>query len=754
MERFEHSAFWFDQSLKTAEDVKCVDFLAVEVRLLERINACDRLGVLTLLKLDEMPTVDKLELVEQRLFASITQFSEYEEPVDECLKIELDLTEQQWERLELKLDDKIQSIAKFAPWEKQLFAQIPEPTVGRWESVEDALFSRISESSEQSESWIQYEEREQPPTVATLDVAEELLDRHIAEIAEKSDWEQVLKADEVLPYRSWEGVEERLFAQMSRSEKVDDLRKQPFWSLIEHYQRLLQGAGVTTLLIAFIVVGFFGYNKLGNTKNRLPTVVYQTQGKTSAPDAQNSVVADNCLSFDGGSMTLVNAYGMVELNNNTELNVKQLSAKDARYRVDFPSQQKGFVASGGKATFFVHHHKADQSFTVETPDYQIIVTGTYFRVEPDLYGKVLTRVLEGAVKITAGEFKDTLLQAGQCLYYDASVQQYRIRNGGPIVQRKEIVQLPTIDELLTYRVAQITASVGGAEVRIDGRYIGVAPVTLRQQPGQYRLQISRTGYVPVDTMISISRDSTAYRCEVALSVVTEPRIPTVTNTFAAMQPVDPEVSTLRPDSGKVSPDQVADKLLGISSLAEKEQLYADAQAAERSGKWQNALQLYEQILEDPGVSRLRHEDALFSIGKLYAEKGEGGAKAKQTFLTYLALFPNGSFAGESWLRLAELEFQKNPDNAIQYYRKYFDLFPRHPRIAELQNRVGVIFLQQKRNVEAVAMFEQALSNVASNNKKQQREIASNLHRALIAGANQLRAESIWARYLAQDARER
>lgn len=748
MERFEHNAFWFDQSLKATENDRHVDFLAVEVRLLERINACDRLGALTLLKLDAMPTIDKLEQVEQRLFAYITQFSEYEEPVDECLKVERDLTEQQWERLELKLDDKIRSKAKFAPWENLLSSPILEPTSGQWECVEDGLFLRIGESLEQSESWVQYEQREQPPTACTLDVAEELLDRHLAAIAEKPDWEQVLQAEEVLPYSVWEGVEEQLFTQMSRSERAESLRKQPFWSFIEHYQRLLQGAGVTTLLIAFVVVGLVGFNKFWSATNRLPTVVYQMQGKTSAAYAQNSAVADNCLSVDGGSMTLVNAYGMVELNNNTQLNVKQLSAKDARYRVDFPLQQKGFIAAGGKATFFVHHHKANQSFTVETPDYQIVVMGTYFRVEPDLYGKVLTRVLEGAVKITAGDFKDTLLLAGQCLYYDASDQQYRIRDGGPVIQRKEIIQLPSIDELLTYRVTQITASVDGAEARIDGHYIGVTPVTLRQQPGQYRLQLSRAGYVPVDTTIVIFRDTTAYQLDVALSVMVD----TTTTESAAMQPTASGVDAPRQTSGKVSPDQVADKMLGVPSLAEKEQLYADAQAAERSGMWQKALLLYEQISEDPGVSRLRHEDALFSIGKLYAEKGEDGAKAKQTFLTYLALFPNGSFAGESWLRLAELEFQKNPENAIQYYLKYFDLFPRHPRIAELQNRVGVIFLQQKRNAEAVAMFEQALSNVAYSNKTQQREIASNLHRALIAGANQLRAESIWARYLAQDAR--
>ncbi len=157
-----------------------------------------------------------------------------------------------------------------------------------------------------------------------------------------------------------------------------------------------------------------------------------------------------------------------------------------------------------------------------------------------------------------------------------------------------------------------------------------------------------------------------------------------------------------------------------------------AQKAESKGDWKEAIQLYQDVFNDPNVSRLRKEDALFSIGKLKADHDNYRSEAQQVFFTYLALYPGGMFAGETWLRFAELEFKTNPENAVQYYLKYFEMFPRHARISELQNRVGVIYLQQKKYDDAISLFRQALSNLVAPAKGERENITSNLHRALEA----------------------
>ena len=82
------------------------------------------------------------------------------------------------------------------------------------------------------------------------------------------------------------------------------------------------------------------------------------------------------------------------------------------------------------------------------------------------------------------------------------------------------------------------------------------------------------------------------------------------------------------------------------------------------------------------------------------------------------------------MRLAELEFSVRPENATRYYEKFFQLFPQHPRIVELKNRVGVIYLQQKRYDEAIALFREALESPVFSGKKERAQISENLERAL------------------------
>ena len=403
-------------------------------------------------------------------------------------------------------------------------------------------------------------------------------------------------------------------------------------------------------------------------------------------------------------------------------------------------------------SFLVNPHASNQKFRVNTPDYQIAVTGTYFKVEPDLNGRVSTRVLEGTVKIYSEMFGDTILHAGQSLSYDLPSSKYRIHNGGPVIQRKEIEQFPDIKELLGYSLIAIKTNIAGAEVRINGKYYGIAPLAIREPAGVHRVQIAKNGYTTVDTSIEVRSEEH----DLINLVLKEISFPDVVKSVKDSV-ISPQIkqSGTETDNKKeetsISPDLVAKALLGVDTVErdESESIYLLAQKAEFDGNWRIAVKLYQQVFDYQNASRLRREDALFSIGKLNAEHNKNSKVAKNVFLTYLALFPGGSFAGESWLRLAELEFRENPENAIQYYTKYFDMFPRHPRISELKNRVGVIYLQQKNYDEAIEMFHQALANQVSLRSQERRNTVLNLHRALQEKGDLQSAEAVWKQYFAE-----
>ncbi len=80
-----------------------------------------------------------------------------------------------------------------------------------------------------------------------------------------------------------------------------------------------------------------------------------------------------------------------------------------------------------------------------------------------------------------------MIKAGQSLVYDLFTNEYKIQNGGTVVQRKEIESVPDIDELIKYKVITINSTVPESEIRIDGKYFGTVPLTIRQSPGLHQI---------------------------------------------------------------------------------------------------------------------------------------------------------------------------------------------------------------------------------------------------------------------------
>ena len=734
---------WFEQELLKEADA-VADFSAAEQRLFERIAQAEELGFLSMLKIDEMPTIEMLQKIEIELFSKISQFKEYEEPVNDCIKSEQSLSTAQWERLEIKLGEKISNTALLPDWEQTIMASQKEPVPGEWEKIERALFSRIDLIKGQ-DIVEQSAHTDEVPIPAVLEKAEHLLDENIIQKLKLRPWEQVIKSEEIVPYRKWEDLEERLFSEIQIAASRS-LSKQPFWFLVDHYVRILKTAGMVSAALILAVAGFWSYQRQYTNIERIPTLVYQLQGSAVNSQDLSSIVGQQFSSAEGGAVTLVNAHGVIELQNGSGIDLSRLSQKEVSYHVQFDQLESGNLARG-KVSFLVNPIRPSGQFKVHTPDYKIEVKGTYFRVEPDIAGKVITRVLEGSVKVTSRIFGDTILRAGQSIRFDQASNQYRIHDGGPVIQRKEIESVPEIEVLMSYGIISIQASVGEAEIRIDGKYYGTAPLAIRQPYGRHRIQVGKKGFSTVDTTIQLTKAVPHKNLDIVLEEIVVPAVAAPESTVIPRSlPV--KTRKLEKDTAPLSPEQVAQTLLGAET-EQAEETYFEAQKAELEGKWRAAIHLYQKVFDDQNSSRLRREDALFSIGKLRAENESDISSAKQVFLTYLALYPGGSFSGESWLRLAELEFRSNPDNAIQYYLKYFEMFPRHPRISELQNRVGVLYLQQKRFDEAAAMFRQALTNLGSSREEERKNISRNLYKALTESGDQQSAQAVWRQYLAK-----
>jgi tetratricopeptide (TPR) repeat protein len=167
-------------------------------------------------------------------------------------------------------------------------------------------------------------------------------------------------------------------------------------------------------------------------------------------------------------------------------------------------------------------------------------------------------------------------------------------------------------------------------------------------------------------------------------------------------------------------------------------------------EWQSAIELYRRVLDNPASKPLRREAALFSIARLRADNEREKSQAKEDFLGYLAQYPNGAFSGESWLRLAELEVGRDQGKAIRYYLRAIEKLPRHPRLSELQHRVGLLYLQDKHFDEAVVMFRQSLGNVLYANEAEKRKIYQSLYRAFVAKGDLKSADLIDEQYRPSD----
>jgi hypothetical protein len=300
---------------------------------------------------------------------------------------------------------------------------------------------------------------------------------------------------------------------------------------------------------------------------------------------------------------------------------------------------------------------------------------------------------------------------------------YYSTSDGTIVPRQEIEQFPDIHDLGDYQQVYITTSVPNAGIRIDGRYVGMSPIIILEPQGYHAVSVEKNGYVVRDTSIMLGAGQPGM-CAIDLKEIKVEK-------FSGRAP-DSIKSVVAPVPKAAARPLISKPVALIPAPVPDDSGKGYFQKAERieSSDWREALALYEKVFNNHVAPHLRREVAYFSIAKLLADHGADKAKAKEGFFNYLAMYPTGNFVGESWLRLAELEFEYDQDKAVEYYLKYFDKYPRHYRIAELQQRVGLIYLQRKKYDDAIGMFKLALSNIQGDEQGAKSKILANIYKTL------------------------
>jgi tetratricopeptide (TPR) repeat protein len=650
----------------------------------------------------------------------------------------------------------------FAAMEKALFERITladrlgplasikaeqTPPHGFFDKVESDLFARIQNHREYEQPVNDIIAVPVKPSDMELRRIENRLDGRIDDAALLEPWELHLKAEIPLPMGRWEAGEEKLFARIERHRKLEQVAPPSFWLNLGLYlRRPVAATAMAMALVAAVAALIVGQRFVRPAEGAFETLVYQAQG--TAMGGMDSAFAagrpavktrSDIRSKDDGAMILVNKRGFVEMRNGSNLRIERAERGKLGYRVGFAGNGR---ADRGNVTFYVNKRQGREKYDVATADYRIEVVGTYFRVQPDPGGRVSTSVLEGKVKIHSDVYGEFEVGAGQTLIYDATLGRYRVRDGGASVRREDIDTVPGMDELGRYgvlTVAPAAAGEAGAEVRIDGKYKGATPMVVLLPPGRHSIRLSLDGRAAADTSILV-QDGGASRLTLALPLLpSAPVAASKTSPGAKPAKVPPRVE---------APEKAADQPAAFSA-EEADLSYRKADEIQ-TRDWQSAIALYRLVLDNSASMPLRREAALFSIARLRAEHEREKSQAKEDFLSYLVQYPDGAFSGESWLRLAELEVGRDQGKAIRYYLRAIEKLPRHPRLSELQHRVGLLYLQDKHYDEAISMFRQSLGNVLYANEAEKRKIYQSLYRAYVAKDDRRNADLIDKEYRPTD----
>jgi hypothetical protein len=618
------------------------------------------------------------------------------------LKADVDDSQVDYRALLALLDEKINMAEKMGPFSVLKRDEIASDAM--WESLEFSLNNRIHDYTEYDQPIDACIAGENSLPPQAWDALREKLNARINELEKLPQWEQRLKGEKIIPAGAFERIEKGINERISRLEQRP---KKNIVFLMFPFATPLRAAAVIALCALGGATGFLAFQKGAQP---LPTYVFFGQGADAAMVKKASPMQRQYSSTAGGAIRIANTHGYVVLENGAGLSISRVSKREARYTLRVPGK-----TATAASDFYVTHHRAGETFSIATGDYTIKVLGTYFRCSTDKNGRVTTQVFEGRVRALLPDGERTII-AGQSLRYEENGGFYRVSGGGPIISKQNADPMPDLTAMPDYGILDVSTSVESAQVFIDGGYKGTAPLSVLLPVGRHRMRVDKPGYTAFDTAFDLRLGSSlALNVPIgkALAIFVVPAVPQI-----KLKPVNTSGTEKQSVTAAPSADPDSSQNLSLS----------EAQQLERSD-YNAAIEGYRILFDNKNASALVRQTALFSIGNLLADQARDREAAKGSFLTYLTLFPKGNFACEALLRLAELELSTDPDKAIEYYQTYFNAYPTHYRVGELEYRVGLLNLQKKRYDKGIALLKQALDNLGSTQLDLKEKAITSLYRA-------------------------
>ena len=581
---------------------------------------------------------------------------------------------------------------------------------GVYESIEKKLFNRLDTLTHKGS---------ERPSESDDKVADE-------------DIEALIAAETVVPQGNWDALEERLMERIASTPGTQTPEKQPqglpryVWPLMPFLASIVRYRGVQIALVACVAgVAALSMFVSGGRRTDLASTITQAWGSAYRSDCGQPVAPGATLATSaGGSLTIRNDAGSVSLSDDASVTITEANRRTVEYRVFTGADRRS-----GRIAFNVKKRTKGQRFVVVTPWYEIHVVGTRFVLEQETGGALATTITEGKVRIESPGINDLYVDAGQTFSMDAARKAWRVEAAKTLAETEKAFAESGMPEGKT-RLA-VLSTPANAEVYISDIYKGITPYVALRPDGACAVSVRLEGYGTRDTVVEIRDSGTT------ISVALSPDKGQASEASAESAPYA-GATQKAPGAATIPLPEAVDSVALVAqehtALVARVRRQLDSARQNEAVSWKSALKIYQALAEDLSIPPLYRQTALFSLGRLEADRQKDTAAAIKDFGTYCIVYPNGLFAGEALLRLAELEIRRNPSSAIEYFQRFLTVDPRNPRRADVAYHLGLLLAQQENNSEAVKMYGIALEQLGSKSAKRRKEIEQMIGAARATGS--------------------
>jgi TolA-binding protein len=582
---------------------------------------------------------------------------------------------------------------------------------GAYESIETALFDRLDALAHNGSDRL---------SKAGIEAADETIAALIA-------------AETVVPQGSWDALEERLMVRIEAApgtrtpEKQTAKQPRYIWPVLPFLASMMRYRNVQIALVACIA-GVTALSIAISTgwRTDLASTVTQASGSAYRNDLGDPMARGATLaSSRGGNLIVANKAGSVALSDDASLTIAEANNHAVEYRVFTVADRRN-----GRIAFDVEKRVKGQRFVVVTPWYEIHVVGTRFVLEQETGGALATTITEGRVRIESPGMSDLYVDAGQTFSMDAARKAWRVEVAQSLAEtEKAFMGGSTLNGKTRLTVLSTPAN---AEVYIGGIYKGVTPYAALRPDGAFAVSVRLEGYGTRDTIVELKDTGTTV--EVTLSPLENVMAPVDSAAAANAAQKGTGGATMPMPAGEKWMDSIARAAQEHATLVARVRGQLDNARQSEAASWKTALKIYRDLAEDLSTPPLYRQTALFSLGRLEADRKKDTAAAIKDFGTYCIVYPEGLFTGEALLRLAELEIRHNPSSAIEYFQRFLTVDPRNPRRADVAYHLGLLLAQQDNFSEAIKMYSIALEQLGSKSAKRRKEIEQMIGAAQAAGS--------------------